>query len=683
MIKKFFIFIKFIFSNVIRCYLFIVILSFIAIFFRLFMYQVIDSKKAIEEINNSRYKEYSIKAKRGDIISADGQVLTFDLIKYVIVVSPSDMDEEYYKQIVNILSKDLDIDNSKLLTEIQKKRALKSRYYVVTKNADYSQVEKLKIDLKDIRANITKKYKKARKKEEQKEWLTFDSYPVRYNIQKKDFQNIVGYLNEDRKAIYGLEKYYDKKLNGEDGILKYYVPSAKSKYDISLPSLLNTKVLKEAKKGDSLYLNIDSVLQTSLNDIVEKTYRDTNAETVMAILMEPNTGNILAMSSYPLAKNEGFIKNLPITDLFEPGSIFKPITVSSAMQMKLIDENTLISSKGYIAVKNRVIHDHDSSTVGTFPVSKIVALSGNVAMVKIAMLMETSDFYNFLVKYGLAQKTGIDLSYETYGRLFPQKDFSDVRKSNVAFGQGINMTQLQMITALNATINGGKIYKPHIVKYITDSNGKVIEDIKPEIVAQVIDENISKKIRNILRDVVVFGTGRKVDIPGYELGGKTGTAQKAGRGGYIKGEYFSSFYSFFPADKPQYSLIVTVNDPKGLYYGAQVALPAVKQMFEKLIAYKKIKPFVKVNDMSENSKININSKEEIKQSINLPNKLISSVKNGIMPNLKGLSREQLEKLFPSNIYSNVKYIGTGKLINQSIAPGKKFDKNKKIYLELR
>ena len=173
-----------------------------------------------------------------------------------------------------------------------------------------------------------------------------------------------------------------------------------------------------------------------------------------------------------LKQQKSEIKNRVITDLFEPGSIFKPITVSSAIEEKHITKNTIISSEGSIKVKNRIIHDHDKTTVGSLPVSKIIAHSGNVAMVKIGQMMSTDVFYEYLKAYGLGKKTNVDTVYETAGRLFELKDFSEVRKSNVSFGQGISMNQLQMIMALNATINGGNLLKPYIVSHVTDNDNK-------------------------------------------------------------------------------------------------------------------------------------------------------------------------------------------------------------------
>ncbi|WP_431989584.1 penicillin-binding transpeptidase domain-containing protein [Sneathia sanguinegens] len=170
------------------------------------------------------------------------------------------------------------------------------------------------------------------------------------------------------------------------------------------------------------------------------------------------------------------------------------------------------------------------------------------------------------------------------------KSFTEVRKSNVSFGQGISMTQMQMLTSLNTTINGGKLLKPFVVDKVVDQDGNILLQNKEVVKHKPISEHTSEQIREMLENVVTSGTGKGIFIPGYRLGGKTGTAQKAGPHGYEKGKYFSSFFAFFPADKPKYSILITVNEPHGAYYGAAVALPLVRQVLEKLIKYKGIEP---------------------------------------------------------------------------------------------
>ena len=442
---------------------------------------------------------------------------------------------------------------------------------------------------------------------------------------------------------------------------------------------MDQKVEKKDEPGKNLVLSINSIFQYALDDVLKNAYEAYTPVSAMGIIMETDTGRILAMDSYPKATNKAEIKNYNITSLFEPGSIFKPITVAAAMDDGKINENTQISSSGSIRIKNRTIKDHDNTTTGTMSVSKIMAHSGNVGLVKISQMMDPSVFYNYLVKFGLGNKTGIDTSFETSVKMMTTKQFTEVRRSNVSFGQGINMTQLQILTALNASVNGGNLIQPRLVDKIIDKEGNIIKEFSPTIKSKVVSEDTSRRIRNILEKVVSEGTGQGIKLEGYRLGGKTGTAQKAGPNGYESGKYFSSFFTFFPVDNPKYSILVTVDEPHGAYYGAAVALPMVRDVLDKVIKYENILP----------NSDNIDSKHLLKEegvittdnNNNNINKLNEALAINLMPNLKGLTRKNIIKL---NLYGyKVEIRGHGRVISQYPESGKVIKKGDLIKLELQ
>lgn len=664
--------------SILVIYQIILVILFVVFIGRLFQLQIME-RNSEDKINN-RMVNVSVKSKRGSIISSDGQTLAYDVYRYNVKISPVNVPvNKIVPQIAYILEKYTGIDNKEIREKIFELKENNKKEYDLKVKLTNEEKENLNNELKNLlnKSKLLSTDGIKRSQEKSKKYIFFEELNVREYIEYEDFKNILGYLNVEDKGVYGLESYYNDYLSGTDGVLSVYRPAIDKFYNKTPQTYTYKKVLKEVKDGDNLILNIDSVLQYYLNDVLKDTYEKTQAESVMAILMEVDTANVLAMGSYPTANNKANIKNKNITDLFEPGSIFKPITVASAINENLINENSVISSDGYIKVKDRIIHDHDNTTVGSFPLSKIMALSGNVAMVKIGMMMDDERYYNYLNEFGLGNKTGIDTNFETNGRLFTKKGFTEVRKSNVSFGQGINMTQLQMLTALNATINGGKILKPHIVSKIVSSNGDVVVENKPEIISTPISEKTSRQIRNMLRDVVVSGTGKKVEIPGYELGGKTGTAQKAGNSGYIKGAYFSSFFAFFPVENPKYSVLITVNEPKGIYYGAQVALPGAKAIIEKLINYKSIEPSY-IPEVKEENKLEEKEKV-IKESLK---DIEKDLKNKIMPNLTGLSLKELLELNLYESYPNFNIVGSGVVVRQNIKSGQEIDYTSKIEVEL-
>ena len=219
------------------------------------------------------------------------------------------------------------------------------------------------------------------------------------------------------------------------------------------------------------------------------------------------------------------------------------------------------------------------------------------------MEINKNTFYHYLADVGFGGKTGIDTYFESMQKLREFKTLKDeVRRANISFGQGIAVTQIQMIMALNTVINNGKLMKPYLVDRIEDSKGNTVKQNKPDMIKKVFSDEVSRLNRKYMEAVVSYGTGNGAYIPGYRIGGKTGTAQESGVGGYIKGKYFSSFFAFFPVENPKYALIITINEPKGKIYGAQVALPSVRNIIAKLIEYKRIGPDGKPKKEEETDK---------------------------------------------------------------------------------
>lgn len=660
--------------KIVYAYYIILALLLLIIILRLIHYQVFLSSSARKNLENRRYEIEDIYAKRGSIYSFDEHKLTFDVEKFNVVLDPINLDDKFTDDISKILSRYVGKNNMEISKMIRELRQKGKRFCDFKIEIDYDAKTKLVEDIS--------KYKKEAKKNGKGKllgkWIFYPQKSERYNVEGNEFESIIGFLNSENNPVYGVEKSYDKYLKGIPGKIRAYKPAVDLYKGYTLQSLIFNEVLKNPRPGNDIYLTIDSVMQYRMDEIIQKVFEDFSAESVMGILMEADTGKIIAMDSYPKANNKSEIKNRTITDLFEPGSIFKPVTVSSAIEEKLINKNTIIHSEGYVKVKDRTIHDHDNTTKGDLTITKIITHSGNVAMVKIAQLMENSIFYNYLKKFGLAQKTGIDIAYETSGKLFPLKSFTEVRKSNVSFGQGISMTQLQMLTTLNATINGGKLLKPYIVDRVVDEEGNIVLKNNIKVLHTPISEETSAQIREMLEQVVTSGTGRGIAIPGYRIGGKTGTAQKAGPRGYERGKYFSSFFAFFPADKPKYSILITVNEPHGAYYGAAVALPPAREILEKLIKYKGIQPsYIPEEIKVENDVI-------IKKA--LPQKNLQIIDNefniGLMPDLLGLTKKQIIGLSQFKKYKIV-FKGQGKVVNQNIKVGNKIDDKIVIILELK
>ena len=635
-------------------------LGFLYIIIYLFYVQIIKGNEW-KETGERQYKsEHVIKSKRGKIITNDEEILAYDGESYSITLDPTLVILENIDNLMGLLKKHIpEFNSEKVKKEILEKRKQNKKYMKIENIIDY-KTKKLISDDQSKDVNL-------------KSGVFFETNFIRNYIKNNAFQEIVGYLDNENKGVYGIEKYYDEKLIGVDGLIEgFRIP----RNFFSIPSLRGRKEAVSARDGHNIVLTIDSVIQYTMDEEMKKAFEEYNAVSTMGILIEVETGKILAMSSYPKASNNAEVKNRPITDLFEPGSIFKPVTISMGLQSGVINANSTIQSNGYIKVADRTIRDHDGSTTGDLTLEKLIANSGNVGMVKIAQMIKNNEFYDYLKNIGFGSKTEIDTFSESTQKLFNQKEMSEVKKANISFGQGIAMTQMQMLMALNTVINDGKLMKPYLVEKIVDGDNNIMEQNSSTVLKTVFSEEVSRLNRQYMEAVVTKGTGRGVQIPGYRIGGKTGTAQKSGNRGYEAGKYFSSFFAFFPVDNPKYAILIKVNEPKGAYYGAAVALPPVKSVLEKLIKYKGINPegIVKNTNLVRQTK-----NKAVKKDLS---KIKNEFNDGVMPDLTEISLREFISVYPHQKFSKYKVSGSGKVKSQFPLPGVKITKDSEIKINL-
>ena len=637
-----------------------VFLVFLYIIGHLFYVQIVKGNEW-KETGERQYKsEHVIKSKRGKIITNDEEILAYDGESYSITLDPTLVILENIDNLMGLLKKHIpEFNSEKVKKEILEKRKQNKKYMKIENIIDY-KTKKLISDDQSKDVNL-------------KSGVFFETNFIRNYIKNNAFQEIVGYLDNENKGVYGIENYYDEKLIGVDGLIEgFRIP----RNFFSIPSLRGRKEAVSARDGHNIVLTIDSVIQYTMDEEMKKAFEEYNAVSTMGILIEVETGKILAMSSYPKASNNAEVKNRPITDLFEPGSIFKPVTISMGLQSGVINANSTIQSNGYIKVADRTIRDHDGSTTGDLTLEKLIANSGNVGMVKIAQMIKNNEFYDYLKNIGFGSKTEIDTFSESTQKLFNQKEMSEVKKANISFGQGIAMTQMQMLMALNTVINDGKLMKPYLVEKIVDGDNNIMEQNSSTVLKTVFSEEVSRLNRQYMEAVVTKGTGRGVQIPGYRIGGKTGTAQKSGNRGYEAGKYFSSFFAFFPVDNPKYAILIKVNEPKGAYYGAAVALPPVKSVLEKLIKYKGINPegIVKNTNLVRQTK-----NKAVKKDLS---KIKNEFNDGVMPDLTEISLREFISVYPHQKFSKYKVSGSGKVKSQFPLPGVKITKDSEIKINL-
>lgn len=637
-----------------------VVFAFFGIFLKLFFLQVVKGEEYKKTGEEQYRSNYTIPAKRGRIISNDGEILAFDGEDYVITLDPTLVKDENIDKLMDLFKKNLpNLDTDKVKRDIILKKNSKSKYLKVNYKLGYNERKAIEDEM------AAAKYLSS--------GVFFKPSFSRNYIKNEIFQEMIGFLDSEGKGAYGIEKFYDEELTGTDGI----VEGMRNPGNFLTVDAIKNKKSVSVQNGNNIILTIDSILQDTMDAELKRAFEKYSAASTMGILMEVETGRILAMSSYPKASNNAEVKNRPITDMFEPGSIFKPITVAMGLDTGVITPNSTLYSAGYIKVYDRIIKDSSEAPKGTKTIEDLVAYSGNVGMVVIGSRIDAKVFHNYLDKVGMGKKTGIDTFAEMSPKLLSLKDLTAVRKSNVSFGQGIAMTQIQMITSINAVVNNGKLMKPYLVDRLEDDRGNIVKQNSPVVVRKVFEDDTSRHVRQYMEAVVIKGTGKGAQIKGYRIGGKTGTAQKPGVKGYDNRKYFSSFIAFFPVDNPKYIILISINEPKvgGKHHGSEVALPSVKNVLEKLIKYRGISPEGNIEESRKEKAVEQKPMKDLK-------KLLNEFNNNKMPDLKGLSLREIISIYPQIKFPKYKITGNGSVVEQYPEPGTKLDKNSEVRIIL-
>jgi cell division protein FtsI (penicillin-binding protein 3) len=414
------------------------------------------------------------------------------------------------------------------------------------------------------------------------------------NYPQKDLMSgIVGYVDGDHRGQSGLEYSLQPLLTAkppsgfvsEDG-RGYLLPEQFSKGPFNADEL-------------SLKLTLDSRLQWSARTALYKKLKEYKALRGTVMVMNVKDGSMLALASEPSFQPDQFYKadpalfrNWAIADLYEPGSTFKPINVAIALDAGAIKPDSVVYDQGHISVGGWPIQNNDGSAHGAINITRVLEVSSNVGMVHIMEQVKRSTYFQYLKNVGIGQITGTDLPFETAGSMKDKQQFVDypIEAATNAFGQGFSVTPIQMVQLHAAIANGGKLVTPHVTQGLYDPTGKLVS--RPNLISphRVFSEATTASVRKMMESVVQNGTGKPAKIPGYRLGGKTGTAQKAAGGAYQHSR-ITSFVATFPAESPQYVVMAVVDEPKGDdAFGSTVAAPIVKSVLETLISIEGIPP---------------------------------------------------------------------------------------------
>ena len=429
------------------------------------------------------------------------------------------------------------------------------------------------------------------------EGLNFVEESKRYYPNGNLAAQVLGFVGTDDKGLDGLEMVLDDELKG--GIQKELVATDR-KGNAIFGSVLS-KYLPD--KGKSVTLTIDASIQFIAERALDKAMEDTGAKHASVIVMDPKTGEILAMANRPTYDpnhysqgSEEDFKNIAVTNLYEPGSTFKPIIASAALASGKWKLDQVYNDKGSFVANGHVMQNWNGEGYGPVRLIDILKFSINTGMAEIGTTTGADILSKYVRNYGFGSKTGIELPGEGDGILYDPADMSKLDVATMSIGQGIAVTPLQMVRAFGAIANGGSMMKPHIVKSYSNIKGEVTSTTDPEVVGQPIPEETAKTIVDILEKEVSEGGGTKAMVEGYHFGGKTGTAQKLDtkHGGYLDGQYIASFIGFGPVEDPKFVVLVVIDDPqKGSYYGSQIVAPVFKDIVSQLVRYYQMSPYVK------------------------------------------------------------------------------------------
>lgn len=583
----------------------VIIMVIVYLIFTMVRLSIIDAAKWQELASSQQLKSTTITASRGTIYDSNMQILAQSATVYTIAVDPvllaRNLNEEdcelTLSQVVTELSQMLEMD----YTAIESKCLKDNRYQELKKNVEKAQ------------ADIIREYARDNKLSA----IIATESSKRFYPENSLAASVIGHLHYDGYGIYGLEAYYDDYLSGTDG--KTLVATDNRGNEIPY----EYKQSYDAQPGDSLVLNIDipiqSALENALLDCVE-THAPLGRAT--GIVMNPNTGAVYAMAStygYDLnnpaeitnpitaakidAMPEGEEKNnarstawaaqwknKAISEIYFPGSVFKVITASSALEEQTISINQSFGCGIGYKVADTTFHCWSTHDHGAQTLYVAMMNSCNPAFIRIGESLAPTLFSKYYAAYGFTDATGIDLPSESSSLYVSEKNMGPVELGSSSFGQTNKVTAIEMITAYAAVVNGGYLVTPQVVDKIIDSNGNVVKDIEPVIKRQVISEDTSAQMRDVLEYVVENAKGGNSYISGYKIGGKSGTSQKIDEDSTGQ-TYVGSYCAFAPADDPQVILIIVVDDPQnGEFYGSQVAAPYATQVLEAILPYLGIYP---------------------------------------------------------------------------------------------
>jgi cell division protein FtsI (penicillin-binding protein 3) len=492
--------------------------------------------------------------------------------------------------------------------------------------------------------------------------------------------HVIGFTGRDPNGLEGIELKYDATILGNTG----YMVTERDALGRNIA--IRDAVIKNSSPGKNIVLTLDKTIQFIAEKELAKAVTESSAKGGMAIVMEADTGKVLAMANYPTFNPNAYsrytlaqLRNRVVVDSFEPGSTFKVFTIAAALDAGVVRSADVYNCEnGAYRIADRVIHDdHPHSRL---TVSEIIKYSSNIGAAKIGFKMGEETLSRYLYNFGFGGRTGIDLPGESPGIL--KRHWYGVDLATISFGQGVSLSAIQLVSAVSAIANGGNLMKPYLVERIFEDSGKEVQKFEPQIVRRVISPETAKSVSKMMETVTgEGGTGTKAAVDGFRVAGKTGTAQKVDSvtRSYSPTKRIGSFVGFVPADNPKLTIAVIIDEPQGIKYGGVVAAPAFSGIAQNTLAYLKIQPNQPTNNKPKTVQAAASPAPEV-ESITETDIPDTSAEASVMPNFQGMSmRRVLQVMEKRNI--NIRLIGSGRADQQNPPPGQKIKGTDAVWIK--
>jgi cell division protein FtsI (penicillin-binding protein 3) len=654
----------------------------LAVSARLVYLQVSQHSRLTNRARQQQQNALDTTPQRGELLDRQGRQLARSIQTISLFLDPADLDAGQLECTAQQLSSALGLSYAELAQELSSAQSAESRFLWIARRLDLDHGNQiLALNLPGIHPVME---------------------PKRFYPNGSLASHVLGYVGIDGQGLGGVEHSYNAKIKGEPGELFLEKDATGRAYEsFEIP----------AKPGQTVVLTIDQTIQFHAERALQAAVERSRAKSGTAIVLDPRTGEILALANAPAfdpnnvgASSAEARSNWALQNIYEPGSTFKIVAYSAAIDRKLAKPDDRIDCQmGAITVAGRVIHDHHP--FGSLTLAEALAKSSNVGAIKLGIRVGDESMYDYITRYGFGSRTGIELMGETPGLLRKVDRWQPSSIGSIAMGQEVGVTPLQMVSAFGAVANDGMRIAPHLVREVRNASGAVVYSTQPEQ-RRVVNAETAIALRGMLEGVTLHGTAKKAQLDGYSAAGKTGTAQKIDprTKGYSSTKFVGSFVGFAPVNNPQVAIIVVIDEPAGAYHGGDVAAPVFREIAEQVLPVLGVEPDIETTaipeliaradkESSSDSKLrDEQQRAENERRATLPTVVSNGGREGevvyavttskamVMPDLHGRSVRDVARTC-SQLGLQIEARGEGRVMKQSPAPGAEVSTGQVIYVD--